>query len=610
MSQKNEDEQDSSTVFGVLAAIILIGFAALPVAILMFPLSALARRKKAVVGVAALAGVGLFWVLCLTPIKAEYTDMQEDLKAKRWSHVFEHAPDFWLLTLPFAPLAGMGWDLFRPRSAAEKVDEEERTTAERAENRERKGWRTAIKEQERVIGVPVATIKHMPRTLPDFTRKNHGVYLNVDVSTANLHSLILGGSGAGKTETIKRLAYIFAVSTDYDIFLIDPKPTKRLKLAFAGIMGSCGRVCHMYPEQPFNGFRGNARALHNRFLTIPKLGTDGASAYYAELTEEYLWLGIKAGRDVPTSFAELVQRLDYDFLTAYYQDDPVSLQSMQRIKRADANSITMRFSNIARKLDGFSADGWAFEDVRAGYFGLPVLESTRDVNAVARYLIEDLKHYFGARKGERRTVVIIDEFSALGSENVVNLMELVRDLGGIVILASQTTAALGDERLQKRILGNVTTYLQRMNDARDVAALGGIMQKVDVSVRYGDADANERGTKRYVDQAVIDPTRVAQLPTGAAYLINRGYVAQVQMMQAPPVDWSTVNPATLMLCAEIEGTGRSNAPILRKRAPDGEDAASYQRATLGASFTPVPEPRGAPQPTERPPPTLDDEDFI
>ena len=71
MSQKDEDEQDSSTVFGVLAAIILIGFAALPVAILVLPLSALARRRKAVVGVAALAGVGLFWALCLTPIKAD-----------------------------------------------------------------------------------------------------------------------------------------------------------------------------------------------------------------------------------------------------------------------------------------------------------------------------------------------------------------------------------------------------------------------------------------------------------------------------------------------------------------------------------------------------------
>ena len=566
MSEQKKDDGDNGMIWVIIAGVVLVGFAALPVVFVMWPFAALAKRNKAAAGGAALVGVALFWLVCLTPIKAEVTATRSDFKAKRWEELVGHAPQLWLLTLPLAPIAGMAWDLFRPRSVLEQQEDKERQDAERAERRERQGWRKAEREQGKASAAAIGTIKAMSQPLPDFVRQGNALGIKLDASSANLHSLILGGSGAGKTETIKRLTHIFATQTDYDIFLIDPKNTRELKLDFAGIVGAAGRRCRIFPDEPYNGFKGDARALHNRFLTIPKLGTEGASAYFAEMSEEYLWLAINAGDGVPRSFAELVERLDYDALSAFYQADPVNLQSLQRIKRTDANSIAMRFSNIARKLDRFSARGWAFEDARAGYFGLPVLESTRDIDAVARYLIEDLKHYFAARKSSRRTVVIIDEFSALGSENVVNLMELVRSLGGIVMLAAQTTAALGDERLQQRILGNVTIYLQRMNDPREVAILGGMQQRLDVSRRIGAVDTGQ-GMARYVDKAVIEPTRVAQLPTGGAFLINRGYVAQVKILQAPPVDWSQVEESTVLVCGQVEGHIPAATPTVAPRSP-------------------------------------------
>jgi hypothetical protein len=555
MSEQKKDDGDSSTIWLVLLGVVVIGFAALPVAFLMWPFAALAKRKQAAMGGAALAGLTVFVLLCLAPFKAEFAELKDDKQAKDWSAVMGHAPQFWLLTLPLAPLAGMSWELFRPRSVAEKQEEQERLAAEKADRKERQGWRKAERDQSKASDAAIGTIKAMSQPLPDFLRAGNALQLKLDGSSANLHSLVLGGSGAGKTETLKRLVSIYATQTDYDIFLIDPKNDRELKIAFLGLVGMAGRRCRVFPDEPYNGFRGDARALHNRFLTIPKLGTEGASAYFAEMSEEYLWLGINAGDGVPRSFGELAQRLDYDGMTAYYQGDPASLQSLQRIKKGDANSIAMRFSNIARKLDQFSANGWALEDTRAGYFGLPVLENARDVDAVARYLIEDFKHYFATRKTSRRTVVLIDEFSALGSENVVNLMELVRALGGIVILASQTTAALGDERLQQRILGNVTIYLQRMNDPREVAILGGMQQRLDVSRRMGAGGMLDQaqGIARYVEKAVIDPTKAAQLPIGGAFLINRGYVAEVKIVQAPPIEWTMVNQLTALLSMQIQG---------------------------------------------------------
>lgn len=195
--------------------------------------------------------------------------------------------------------------------------------------------------------------------------------------------------------------------------------------------------------------------------------------------------------------------------------------------------------------------------------------------------------------------MIIDEFSALGSENVVNLMELVRDLGGIVILAAQTTAALGDERLQQRILGNVTIYLQRMNDPREVAILGGLQQRLDVSLRIGEVDKGQ-GMARYVDKAVIDPTRVAQLPTGGAFLINRGYAAQVKILQSPPVDWSQVEPETTLLMGRIQGLLPAATPTA---APPAREP-TFEPGELWADVSKIVAESAPPSPP------LCDDDFI
>ena len=64
--------------------------------------------------------------------------------------------------------------------------------------------------------------------------------------------------------------------------------------------------------------------------------------------------------------------------------------------------------------------------------------------------------------------------------------------------------------------------LHRMNDPRQVAELGGMQRRLEVTHRY-DAKAGQplkEGQIRYEESATIDPTKVMQLATGAAYIIN------------------------------------------------------------------------------------------
>jgi hypothetical protein len=562
-SDKERDPRSDDWIIWVVVAFVSI--LTLPVVILMFALYRLARRQQTAMIGAALAGGALFYVLSWPAFQTHWKTSRTQIMNVRKSQGLEKAaataavsiPRFWLLTLPLAPLAALGYDFFRPRSAEEKLVEEEERRENRAHHAEQDAWKRAQKVQAKPsahAGPEVGTIKRMKYPLPDFTQRGQRLYLNTQSSAANLHSLLFGGSGSGKTTTMLRLVASFAEHTDYDLFLIDPKNDKKVKQEFAGLVGQQGRRCRMYPDEPFDGFKGDARALHNRFLTIPVLGTEGASAYYTEMTEDYLWLAINAGDTLPQSFAEVEQRLEYSYLEAFYAHDPANLQRLKRIQARDAHSIAMRFGNIARKLDGLAAGGWSFEGSRAGYFGLPVLAASRDVSALAKYLIEDLKHYFAERKSRsRRTVLFIDEFSALGSENVVNLMELVRSLGGIVVLASQTIEALGDESLQRRILGNVTIYLHRMNDPRQVAELGGMQQRMAVTHRY-DAKAGQplnEGQIRYEDEAIIDPTKAMRLAIGAAYIINQGRVAEVLITRPPVIDWEQVDFGVKAMIAGI-----------------------------------------------------------
>lgn len=593
MSEKTEGRKDGDgglTFILGITAFVLLSFFALPAAVLMLGCVKLAKERRVLVGGLALIGLALFVLVYVEPFKAEFKALDRHRRMEAWSYTWDHMLAFWGFTWPLAPAAAIVWDVVRPKSIQEQLDEAEQAQAAKIAAQERKLWKGAEKALNKGVDTAaLGAIVSMGTEPADFERKGQKLYLRTGASSANLHGLVLGGSGAGKTETLKRLAAIFASQTDYDIFFIDPKPTDELKFYFAGLMAEYGRTCKMYPDSPFNGFRGDARSVHNRLLTIPVLGTEGASAYYAELTEEYVWLGMNAGDGLPRTFDEVAQRLDYDYLLQYYANDPASLQSIQRIKRQDANSVVMRFNNVARKFSTISGAGWAFEDVRAAYFGLPVLEASRDVDAIARFLIEDLKHYFATRKQRnRRTVVFFDEFSAFGSENVVNLMELVRSHGGIVILASQTTAALGDDRLQKRILGNVTIYLQRMNDPREVAALGGMQPVLDVS-RHMDTKPNPNGIARYVDKSVIDPTKVAQLPLGGAYIINRGRVAHIKVQQAPALDWNKISSTHLDLALQWMSANNPNAPVLVRRAsPAVAHAAAAARPIVPARTEPTP----------------------
>lgn len=168
---------------------------------------------------------------------------------------------------------------------------------------------------------------------------------------------------------------------------------------------------------------------------------------------------------------------------------------------------------------------------------------------IANLIIQDLKTVSSELlkiQNKKPFHVFIDEFSAIGSENIVGLINKARASNMFVTIATQ---ALGDltvknPALQDQILGIISSFIiHRANteeDAKVYAGLTGTMtksvvsQKVDYSQNLfggiGKGIGTGGGTVQEVEQWKVMPTQIQNLGVGEMYYINTSskVIKQVQ----------------------------------------------------------------------------------
>jgi conjugal transfer pilus assembly protein TraD len=130
-----------------------------------------------------------------------------------------------------------------------------------------------------------------------------------------------------------------------------------------------------------------------------------------------------------------------------------------------------------------------------------------------------------------QAIIAIDEFSALGSDNVISLLARGRESGASVLLATQELADLDRAApgLRDQVLGNTAVKLAHRQDvpasAQTIAQMAGTERVWEETERIrgallGDRHAG-RGTRRQVEQFVVHPNEIKSLPTGRAVLITK-----------------------------------------------------------------------------------------
>ena len=146
-----------------------------------------------------------------------------------------------------------------------------------------------------------------------------------------------------------------------------------------------------------------------------------------------------------------------------------------------------------------------------------------------------------------QALVGIDEFSALGGDNVIALLARGRESGVSVLLATQELADLdrAGRGLRDQVLGVTAVKIAHRQDvpasAQTIAQMAGTTKVWEATYQIGRGPFGRyetgRGTRRQVEQFIVHPNEIKSLQTGEAVMITKLPSAQVRTVRvAPPRD--------------------------------------------------------------------------
>jgi len=333
------------------------------------------------------------------------------------------------------------------------------------------------------------------------------------------HLLVCGATGSGKTETLLRLAWTLAKTTDAPVFYLDGKGDRQTAERFCGLMHDAARTTRVFPNEPFDCWRGQAHEIHGRLMQVIDYTSEGPAAWYRDIAKNTLRLACEHPDGPPRSSTELLARLDAEKLAAAHStSSALSALTAQQIKQ-----VRLRYEAFFGQTRGALDGRWAWEDTTAAYLLLDSLALREETNGLARMIFEDYAHYFTTRKPRSQlAMLIIDEFSSLAQNaGMAARIEQARGFNTSLILAPQVTAGIGDEQETARILGSVETIIcHRVNTPEEIINLAGTRKTIEYSTHYATKGPTGQGSARIQHQYKIDPNKVRALPAGHAYIIT------------------------------------------------------------------------------------------
>lgn len=452
----------------------------------------------------------------------------------------------WVLALPAALAAGGVLRgiyrlsrFLRPRTLQEQVTEEQA----RLERHSSSSLLTA----SRVPAARPGILRLGPRHKGDALPEHLGLaidrgWLTLEERLLDQHLFVLGSTGAGKSETIKRLVREIFENTDRHVYLVDGKGDE-------GLAGDIRALAHRHGrgEAPvfrlgfdrhgaiYDGFRGSAADVYNRLCALVGVnGAEGGAQYYADINRDLLQLICFAGDKPPRSFEEVRRRLSREWLKTAYAHDPEELHTIEEeLSAEDIRGLARRIRPLAREFAPcVGPEGFALEETGCAIFSMRVQSVGDTARRFLDFLVEDLKDFVGKRQ-KHPAVLIIDEFGQFANTNIIALLTLARSSRLGVVLATQDTASLKDEDTKKNVLANTRTKILMATDfPEEVAELAGTVYQVETSVQHEDGEMTGMGSARVQHAFKIDMNEAARLRAGEAFVIRQRHMTRIQVAQA------------------------------------------------------------------------------
>jgi hypothetical protein len=542
-------EPEELLLFGVGAAALVLS----PPAALAAGVVATARWRSAMHLVVIAAGLAVCGVLLAVGALAStwgdgYRELLDGVlvhPGQSWSAAWPQLGYGWLLLLPLTPFLARAFVFVTPRS----FEEQARAQEARAERRERRIETRAGKhaaggapltaraggQDGLVLGVRTAGEPALPCA---------GRWALITRGGLAHHVLVMGATGSGKTETCLRLAHTAAKAMPgAAVYYLDAKGDRLNAERFCGLMGDAGRRARVFPNEPFDGWRGDGRAIYNRLLEAGQYPSQGEGVHYRLVAKAVLQRVCLHPDGPPASSGEALERMDLPGLAAAHGPEVE-----RELTAADVRDVRRRYAATFGALAG-GADGlWAWEDTDAAYVLIDRQQLGEEAHDLARFFFDDFAHFFSQRKQrERLCLLVVDEFSAVaGAGGMASRVEQARAFNCALVLAPQVAAGMGDETEAERILGSAeTVVLHRMNAPDDIAALAGTRLAPEFSQHFerpgeagplrGPRRPTGEGSVRLQHQFKVDPNEVRRLADGAAFVIRKGRAMKARIVRAPAV---------------------------------------------------------------------------
>ena len=357
------------------------------------------------------------------------------------------------------------------------------------------------------------------------------------------HCVIIGGTGTGKTVTQMRLVSSFMSLSQANpgeppirILFVDAKGlADENKRQFDELARARGyRNIRHWPEQPLRGLEGNREQLRER---LSGLFNGGESPFHHAEAVTMLDLALGAG-SLPRSLSELIDRVRPSVTAALYElegtERSLTLKAeATSFSNSQWNSVYLRLralaATVGNRFDS-TPDAWSLREVDAAWISVPGTSSPQTAGDAASWILA-LIGELAASTDSRRTIICLDEFSAVGqdqraSQFAAGLVERTRSAGIAIVIGAQTIASLGDaaDRLLQTC-GMVVAHRSPLPDG--LVELAGTVPVWEDSQAVDGLGFRVATSGRLQQQYRVQPDLVRALPIGEGIVIRGGRWAHV-----------------------------------------------------------------------------------
>jgi type IV secretory pathway TraG/TraD family ATPase VirD4 len=371
-------------------------------------------------------------------------------------------------------------------------------------------------------------------------------------ATGGTHTLVVGATGSGKTVTQTWMA-VRAIERGMAAVVIDPKGDGAMRTELMAAARLAGRSFLEWTPEGASVYNPYARGSETEIADKVLAGERFTEPHYLRQAQRYLGHVVRTLRKggLEVSLQGIVEQLDPARLEALARSLPdheadstfAYLDSLTPRQCSDLAGVRDRLAILAESdvgpwLDP-GTDGVerfdlleAVQNRAVVYFDLASDTRPLLTQMLGAAIVQDLQTTVAVLQGRPiPALVVIDEFSAVATEQVVRLFGRARSAGLSLVLSTQELADLrppGRERMLEQVLGNLSVLVAHRQVVPDSAELIGSLAGTRGAWRTS-RHSDGRVTRTRTREPLLTANDVTSLERGwaAVMVLESGHGARI-----------------------------------------------------------------------------------